>query len=354
MKRNMALLCALLLSTAQYAQNVEKVQIGDNQNFGITYTLPQTEICATIKAIVENTSAGIYAPYAEKYLGLTNVATFDQTKWEILSISLEGVPVADKTKTYHIDFSAKGGLPQFYLSETGNLLSINREPEYEERKVVEQVEEQKKLVLKATDVLSEDILKATSKAKQAELTAREIFSLRESRRELLRGELENMPSDGAGIQLILDRLNAEEQALLSLFIGTTTTTTVEKTISFTPLNEVDSKKFFRFSSIFGFVDVDDWVGEPYYLSVKITDDNRMVSEPTDNKKKPSTGIAYNVPGKARVSLSFDGETIAEGILPMAQFGHVEQLPANRFTDKKAAASALFNSLTGSIKIYTNE
>lgn len=148
------------------AQNVQKVIVGDNMNYGITYSLPQTAIQLKVRATMTKTEAGMFAPYAEKYLGLTDVAMADQTKWELNSITLDGAAVPDTSRTYHILFSEKGQMPVFYLSEEGNLLSINREPEITDPAAEEEKPAKKaKLVLKATDVLSEEILKAGSKAK---------------------------------------------------------------------------------------------------------------------------------------------------------------------------------------------
>ena len=335
------------------AQNVQQVIVGDNMNYGITYSLPQTAIQLKVKATMTKTEAGMFAPYAEKYLGLTDVAMTDQTKWELNSITLDGAAVPDTSRTYHILFSEKGQMPVFYLSEEGNLLSINREPEI----IVSDAEEEKpakkaKLVLKATDVLSEEILKAGSKAKQAELTAREIFSIRESKRNLLKGDVDNMPADGASFQIMIDNLNAQEEALLSLFEGVSQVEDVERVIEYVPTENVDNEVLFRFSGYEGFVDKDDLIGEPYYVSVNIIEDNRMEPVAVEGKKKAANnGIAFNIPGKASVKISYDGEVIAQTTMQMGQLGHVEQLPSSQFSDKKKMASAAFNPLTGSIRIY---
>ena len=330
------------------AQNVQKVIVGDNMNYGITYSLPQTAIQLKVKATMTKTEAGMFAPYAEKYLGLTDVAMADQTKWELNSITLDGAAVPDTSRTYHILFSEKGQMPVFYLSEEGNLLSINREPEI----IVSDAEEVKpaqktKLVLKATDVLSEEILKAGSKAKQAELTAREIFSIRESKRNLLKGDVDNMPADGASFQIMIDNLNAQEEALLSLFEGVSQVEDVERVIEYVPTENVDNEVLFRFSSYEGFVDKDDLIGEPYYVSVSVIEPVAVEGK----KKSANNGIAFNIPGKASVKISYDGEVIAQTTMQMGQLGHVEQLPSSQFSDKKKMASAAFNPLTGSIRIY---
>lgn len=344
------LICALATAATMQAQTVQKVTVGDNQNYGITYTLPKTVIKVTVNATKTSTTAGVYGPYAEKYLGLTDVATSDRTTWEINSITLEGVAAADTTRTFHIDFSEKGGLPEFYFSEEGTLLSVNRAPEVAKPAVTpKKAEEAKKLTLKATDVMSEEILKAGSKAKQAELTAREIFSIRESRKNLLKGDVDNMPADGASFQLVLDNLDAQEQALLSLFVGVSTVETVDRVFEYVPTANVKNEVMFRFSRFDGCLDSDDLLGEPYYLTINILEDNRMAAAPADPKKK--LGIAFNVPGKASVKLIYKNEAIVENTLQFGQFGHVEQLPVNQFTDKKKMASAALNPLTGSIKIY---
>ena len=51
--------------------------------------------------------------------------------------------------------------------------------------------------------LTEEILMSNSSAKMAELVAKEIYSIRESKNALLRGEEDNMPKDGAQLKLML-------------------------------------------------------------------------------------------------------------------------------------------------------
>jgi len=348
----LALASAMLSVFALPAQNVERVEIGDNQNFGITYTLPQTDVCATLKMTCTKTIAGPYAQYAEKFLGLTDAPQENQVVWELTSFTIEDVAVKDPERVFHINFPEKGALPVFYLSEEGFLMSINQQPTITEiEPIVQTPQEKAKIVLKASDVMNEDILKAGSKTKQAELTAKEIFSIRESKRDILKGDIENMPKDGASLQIMLDNLDAQEKALLTLFVGTVTVTNEEKKVHFLPSESVDNKVYFRFSQHEGLVDNDDMIGEPYYISVRITDDKRMEEAPVDPKKKPALGIAYNVPGKANIKISYDGEVIAETDMYMGQFGHVEQLPVAQFTDKKKTVSATFNPITGSIKTY---
>ena len=47
--------------------------------------------------------------------------------------------------------------------------------------------------------------------------AKEIYNIRESKNALLRGQADNMPSDGAQLKIMLDNLNAQEEAMTQMF-----------------------------------------------------------------------------------------------------------------------------------------
>lgn len=353
-KSILALVATLVITQRTMAQEAVQVSVGDNMNFGITYSLPKTVVRATVDALCTKSVAGPYAAYAEKFLGLSDVLLEDKTHWEVQRITLDNYAVADTSRTFHIDFNPKGALPTFYFTDDRCLWAVNQAPQVMPQKVVD--EETKivsagKSIVKASDVLTSEILKAGSKVKQAELIAQEIFSIRESRTLLIKGEADNMPGDGASLQLMLDNLTAQEDALLSLFVGSTSTSSQQQVVSFVPKDNTEREVLFRFSELLGFVEPDDMVGAPYYISVRLTEDNRMVDPVDDkNRKKVDKGLAFCVPGKAHISLFSTTETLASGDMYMGQFGHVEQLPASLFTDKKKPASALFTPTTGAVRI----
>lgn len=51
----------------------------------------------------------------------------------------------------------------------------------------------------------------------AELVAKEIYNIRESKNALLRGQADNMPSDGAQLKIMIDNLNLQEEAMTKMF-----------------------------------------------------------------------------------------------------------------------------------------
>lgn len=335
------------------AQEVQRIQVGNNQDYGITYQLPATQLLVHAEAVCTQVKAGVFAQYAEKYLGITDAPMEDLTTWEISSVQLTAKAVADSARTYHVNFNEKLPMPVFYLNQ-GMLLSINRQPSQTEPEMVaaEEVAADKS-ELHATQVMNEELLKAGSKAKQAEIAARQIFRIRESRLNLLTGEVDNLPADGASFQLVLDNLQAQESAYMELFVGVKTVTSAQRDFVYRPVGEGNTV-LFRFSKHFGFVDADDLSGEPYKLAVTVTEDKRTVPVLLDAKGKPKpmgTGIAYTVPGRAHVTLSYKNQKLAQGDWQMGQFGHVEFLSSLHFTNKKAPASAQFDPMTGAITLY---
>lgn len=340
------------------AQEVIKVQVGDNQDHGITYNLPATGVYIHTEAECTVFKAGVFAQYAEKYLGLTGVPLEDNVSWELLSVDMDYVTLPDTARTYHINFSDKMPMPTFYLGKSNLLLGINREPQKTKVKtpVEEPAAEDVIPELHAANVMNEELLKAGSKAKQAEIAARQIFRIRESRMNLLTGDVDAMPSDGLSFQLILDNLKAQEAAYMELFTGVSAKSVVKRQYYIKP-DRSESKVLFRFSKHFGFVDADDMSGEPYKISVTVTDDKRHVPILKDAKGKPkpvNTGIAYTVPGRASVEVSFKGESLCKEEWTMGQFGHVEFLPSIQFVNKKAPCSALFDAETGAIQLFNGE
>lgn len=344
-------LCATLSALSLNAQVVNRVTVGDNMNYGVTYNLPTTVVKVEVDASCTEVKAGMFAPYAEKFLGLKDVAQEDQTLWQVEGIRMTPEAKADTLHVYHIVFSEKGALPTFYFSEERTLLAINHEVTPVDAPQPAARQEETKLSFKPSDVMTSEMLKAGSKAKQAELVAEEIFSIRESRSELVRGEADNMPKDGKQLQLMLDNLSAQEAALMSLFVGTTTTKQSSHTYSYHPTQEAERELLFRFSSQLGFVEADDFAGAPYYVSVSVVEDNRMDMMDAKAIKKLEKGIAFCVPGKAHITLFNASQKLAEGDLRMSQFGHVEQLPQAQFTGKKRPCAATFDAATGSLHLF---
>ncbi|KAI4367809.1 hypothetical protein C825_000006 [Parabacteroides sp. ASF519] len=68
-------------------------------------------------------------------------------------------------------------------------------------------------------VFSEELLMAGSTARQAEVAAKQIYRIRESRLNILTGDADNLPPDGEAMKLVIQQLEEQEKALTNLFTG---------------------------------------------------------------------------------------------------------------------------------------
>lgn len=353
MKKYLLSIGALAMTFCLTAQEVKPVGVMEKKGFSIEYTLPKTAVRVVVTATKTETTAGAYAPYADKFLGISNAPQANQVTWQIEKTELDATAVPDTSRRYQIVFNEKGLMPTMYLSSAGSLVAVNAIPSADlpASPTSIPVVISTPLKVRPQDMMNEEILNAGSAAKRAELVSREIFSIRESRQDLLRGEAATTPPDGVSLKLMLDNLDSQEQSLLSLFQGETTVTRYVREFIFIPSEASTDNVLFRFSSHYGFVDSDDLSGAPYYMDVKIIEDTREIAL---DLKKAQKGIAYCEPGRALVTLRSGVGSLAEKEMKMSQFGRVNQLPINQFTDKKAPSSATFSAITGAIQFSGQE
>ena len=96
------------------------------------------------------------------------------------------------------------------------------------------------------DFLTEEILTANSTAKMAELVAKEIYSIRESKNALIRGQADFMPQDGQQLRLMLESLEDQEKALIEMFAGHYEVDSTPYIMRINPDKELNNRVAFRF------------------------------------------------------------------------------------------------------------
>ena len=316
---------------------------------GAIYFLPKTAV--KLHVLIEKTTyqPGDYCKYAQRYLRLVDVPQQPSTTYRVLNIRQYAVGVPDSTKAYAVKFNAKTVAANVALSDDGRLLSINTAPT-DFTLPQPFTPAPKPAPLNPRQYMNEEILVAGSTAKMAELTAREIYDLRENRNLLIKGQADFMPSDGAQMKLMLNQLQTQEQALLQLFQGTTVCDTTEHVLTICPDGPVTHQIGFRLSQKLGLVDADDLSGTPYYIKVE-----DITSLPATNeaeaarakKKQPESGIYVNVPGKMRVTILRGDAPISAVEHPAAQFGQVELLSGELF-NKHYTTHLWLHPVTGAV------
>ena len=118
---------------------------------------------------------------------------------------------------------------------------------------------------------------------------------------------------------------------------------------------------FRFSKKLGFVEADDLAGEPIELTIinkHLVPD--QPAQPTDGKaskplvntlsngsKTAIEGVAYNVPGKADVKLTYNHKDLIKTEMSITQFGTIEYLSAQLF-NRNTVTKVQFDVTTGAL------
>ena len=297
----------LMASTFAAAQDIYKPGEGE----GIVYFLPKTALQVNIIATKVTQQPGEFCQYANRYLRLNDVSSQPSVHWEIKQIDVRSIGVPDSTKAYIMKLKDKNVASNVELTENGIVKAINTTAPKEENEGYQL--EKPAAHENARKYMTEEILMAGSTAKMAELTAKEIYNIRESKNLITRGQADNMPKDGAAMKLMMSSLDKQEKALMEMFTGTSDRE--DKVFSFlvTPEENLRDQIAARFS----------------------------------RQKKKGNGILYNIPGKGNVTVSYNGKEVFKGELPVTQFGYTETLVDGLF-DKKINTRVIFNPNTGGV------
>lgn len=348
MKRIFFCLSLLIHISWISAQTATSMYLPGVTTEGAVYFLPKTAIRITVQIEKSVYTPGDFCQYAERYLRIKDVSSKSATNYRITTIKQEATAVADTSKRYAVEFNAKTSATNVRLSDDGILLAINTEPE---ATTIPRpfISYPKPKAINPRSFMSEEILAAGSTAKMAELTAQDIYDIRESRNLLIRGQADNMPKDGEQLKLMLNQLDKQDKSLTSLFTGSVSKDTTEYTFTVIPDKDINQQIIFRFSQKMGLVDKDDLGGVPYFITVE---DLKSVplSEPIDPKKKNKQvdGIYVNIPGKLRSTISNIQGILLVNDFVAAQFGNVELLSGVLF-NKRYTTRLKLNPLSGAVE-----
>lgn len=319
-------------------------------NEAITYYLPKTAVHVNVVIEKTNYTPGLLAEYAQRYMRLDNVSLEPSTTYRIISTSMYTTAEPDTAKLFTLSIDKNHFINNVSKTDKGILLAINGEGK--DNTVIPSFTPSKpQRILNPKEFMSQDILSATSSAKMAELTANEIFEIRDSRTQLARGEADFMPKDGAQLKLMMSQLDIQENALTQVFAGVTTKDTTMTSITFVPNTEVEKHPLFRFSKYYGIVDNDDIAGAPYYIKVvkkKTFNDEPVIESKKEKKDKNDIGLRVNIPAKMDITIfNGTGNTLAKQQFQAPQFGKLEALSGELF-GKKQSSKLILNPQTGAI------
>ena len=348
MKRVFLLLITLAAIVANAQTEVNAFTPGANE--GVTYSLPETGIEVTFRATCIRRTPGEFSRYAERYLRTKNAIEEADITWRLDAVEARcvGVPSAANRYTIRLGNSKASNI---VLNKDGIIESINtRVNRKETPKTAEHATTQERI--DASQYMTEEMQQATSSAKMAELVAKEIYMIRESKLAITRGQAENMPSDGAAISLLLQELDKQEKALTELFTGRTDTVYHTYSYQIAPDEVRDTTKavILRFSQKLGVVEKENLAGEPIYYNIRnLNTVAQPVADETTAKKpeKQAEGVLYNIPGRAKLEIYSRTRRFLDKEIPIAQFGVTEILSKSLF-GKSNTVKVLFDTATGGI------
>ena len=314
-----------------------------------SYYLPRTALRFTISVEKTSYTPGEFCQFAERFLK-KRAESLPSEQFKIIGVQVEGVGVPDTTKQFLAKTDPKRNINMVNRDANGVLLSINTKLTASQQPTTAPRRPAQQPMLNPHDYMGQEILSAGSQAKMAELTAQEIYNIRDNKIQLSRGQADFMPNDGEQMKIMLRQLDTQEAALLQTFEGITLRDTLQLHVDYMPQKEVSREPLFRFSRHFGLVDADDLSGTPYYIYIEDLHHmpTIMVAAEQGKKDKKSEGIYVNLPGKIKVTVASDeGRLLSEDIYA-AQFGKMEMIDPNLFS-KKLTTSIILNPATGNLE-----
>ena len=324
-------------------------QVVHENETSVVYYMPKTELIITLSYDRVEHEPGVFYQYAQRYLGTTDIILEKKVNYLLQDIQLTTQAVADTTRVYKIPTHVANGTCLVSLSHDGRLLGYNCSTQPAVNTTQPAINSTQPAINttphNAVLPLLEEQFIAGSVAKMAEGAAKLIYRIRETRLQILAGDVEHLPADGKSMQLVLDELDQQEQQLVELFIGKITTQSYTQQVLYTPAKSVENDVLCRFSVHKGLVDTNDLSGEPVYISV-----NAHKQVPQDiiieDKKVELSALYYNLPGSADITLQYKDTQLTQH-LAVAQWGYALPLAKALFVGKKQV-SIQFNPETGNI------
>ena len=338
----MIIVAALLM-----AVGYTNAQVVRENEAAVVYYMPKTELVITIDYDVVTQTPGVFYQYAERYLGAEDIIRENNTNCQLRTVSIATESSADTNRAYKVTAQKGMNTQLVTLSEDGRLVGYacsSLEARGERREAKGEIRDTRGEELMP---LLEEQFMAGSVAKMAEGAAKQIYRIRETRLNILAGDVEHVPADGKAMELVLNELEKQEQELVALFVGKTKVTRHTHTLLYTPAESVENEVICRLSAHNGMVDKQDLSGEPLYLSLEAKKQTLLPGVYYDKNAPVLSQIYYNLPGEAQVALSFKGKKVAEQNVTVAQYGVAIPLVQDLFTTKPTPIIKI-NKETGNI------
>lgn len=325
-------------------------QLLQQGEMALVYFAPKNYVVLDFEYTVDTYEAGPYAAYAQSLLGITNAITETRTEFHMGKVDIFTRTEADSRRAYKVLPEKDFPTQLLTIDRRGLLVGYNLP---QEQPIPKNKDHASKVKTTEEELLSlpltEEQLNLRTEEAKAKAIAKQIFRLRETRMYLLSGELEHTPADGKAMQLVLTELQQEEEKLLRLFAGQHKSRVEKEHLEFLPTEaSATERRFLYFSPENGFTSSENIDAAPVTINLTA---HRQQLQPQSDKKKNKTPvpsqIIYNLPGQAEIIITYDGKTLAERTLPIAQYGVDVPLARELFIGKTMPVIR-FDTRTGNV------
>jgi hypothetical protein len=318
----------------------------------VVYALPMTSVQIQAEATREVFTAGPYAKFAVKYLGIESPAE-NRESYSLKSIRLTSFVEADATQTYTValkdnksatnflTMTAAGPVAMFEQNApapvTWRFANDAREAGFHDRGTVSNLAKETTTLYKTvkTDAgfdrvpVQQNQVVEKNVERRAEETANMIYSLRKKRMELISGDADN-PLSGDAMRAALEEIARLEEAYMSLFVGKSSFDTQAMTFDVAPDAKQEKQLYvaFRFSETKGLLAAANLAGRPVTLDLSPENNVKAMPSNAADAGKKNSRVCYRIPEivQARV---LDGQTVLlQTRLPVYQLGAVMTFPIN--------------------------
>ena len=338
MKRTLIVLALLLLFFQDAAA----------QTGPVVYSLPRTTIRLRVQTRREAFTAGPYAQYAQKYLGVA-APTQDHVSYTLQSITLTPYVEADPGTRYTVlipERSSAGflqmcaqGLVVMSDNYTAQPASWRFAPQtgsasFEGVDPLGNLGSETTVLYKAvlTDdgyqrvpVTQDNVVEKSTDRKAADAAA-VIFNLREKRQQIATGDTDATFS-GEALQAAIDEITRLEERYLSLFYGISDISIEEKTFDVVPEAGNTAQRYTAFRIGDGLQPASAKDGRAVVLELK----KETLAAPEaagEMRGKEGSAIRYRIPAIAQCRLLDGSDLLLESRIPVYQLGEESLFPVN--------------------------
>jgi hypothetical protein len=308
----------------------------------VVYALPMTSVQIQAEAVREVFTAGPYAKFAGKYLGI-EVATENKETYSFKSINLTPYVEADAAQTYTVALKSNKSAANFLSMTATGLVALfednahtaipwrfaheARESDFHDRGPVSNLAKETTTFYQTVKTnagfdrvpVQQSQLVEKNVERRAEETANMIYALRKRRIELITGDADNAPNAA-----VFEEITRLENEYMSLFVGKSESYTQAMTFDVVP-DHAQAKQLyvaFRFSDTQGLLSPANLAGRPIVL--ELTPEKDMRAMPSNDSDADTKGkrVSYRIPAVVQARLTDGQTTLLQTRFPVYQLGRV--------------------------------